>query len=128
MDEPTRRKIAEEILPPDSSEEEIDETLAVFESTEIEVLLHDTNESQIPRFTQGPKWKFLTLLGDKAALEALPELSASSGDAIPQIQDCSSLTISRNLSEEKTSRPSPAWPGESIEPPTRDRFPQARPQ
>ncbi len=70
MDDPNPREIARAILPPESSDEEIEETQAVFESTEVEVFFRAHHLARLPRLGQGPEWKFLTLLGDTSALEA----------------------------------------------------------
>lgn len=70
MNESISRSEANAILGPDSPEEEIDEILEVFHSIGVEVLLQPLEQSRFPRLAQGPKWDFLTLLGDLRFLEA----------------------------------------------------------
>ncbi|MCA9425681.1 MAG: DNA-processing protein DprA [Candidatus Omnitrophica bacterium] len=70
MSDPDLKELVRAILPPGSSDEEIDETFAIFDSTGIEVLSHEVDSRRYPRLTRGPRWDFLTAFGDPSPLDS----------------------------------------------------------
>ena len=70
MDIPTSTSVTKALLPTGASAEEIAETLAIFESTGIEVLMSPKDSKRFPRLSTGPKWDHLTLLGSTQVLES----------------------------------------------------------
>ncbi|MCA9448870.1 MAG: DNA-processing protein DprA, partial [Candidatus Omnitrophica bacterium] len=63
-------EIAQAMHAEESNREDLADTLAVFDSTEIEVLFHHLHAAHFPRLSSGPDWHFLNLLGDTNAIDA----------------------------------------------------------